>query len=98
MTWVQPWVMMVRLMVAVMALSMISTVSSLRKRRKFSRIRSKITTDSFTEYPKTANTAANTAKENSHWKKAKKPRMMTTSCKLATMAATANFHSKRKAR
>jgi len=35
--WVLPWVMMVRLMVEVMALSMISTVFILRKRRKFSR-------------------------------------------------------------
>ena len=41
--------MMVRLMVDVMALSITSVVFSLRKRRKFSRIRSKITTDSLTE-------------------------------------------------
>ena len=61
-------------------------------------MRSKITTDSFTEYPSTANTAASTASENSHWKKAKKPKMMTTSCKLAMMAETAYFHSKRTAK
>ena len=46
---VEAWVMMVRLMVEVMAWSMTSCVESLRKRRKASRIRSKITTDSFTE-------------------------------------------------
>ena len=41
--------MMVRLMVLVMAWSMTSCVFSLRKRRKVSRTRSKMTTDSFTE-------------------------------------------------
>ena len=48
---VEPWVMTVRLMVAVMALSMTSGTVWLRiaPLRKFSRIRSNTTTDSFTE-------------------------------------------------
>jgi len=46
---VQPWVMIVREMVRVMALSMISVTLAFRILRKFSRIRSAITTDSFTE-------------------------------------------------
>jgi hypothetical protein len=54
--------------------------------------------DSFTEYPNTARIAASTGSENSHWKNAKKPRMMVTSCRLARMVATANRHSKRNAR
>ena len=90
--------MIVRLMVLVIAWSITCAVVSLRYLRKASRIRSKITTDSFTEYPSTASTAASTANENSHWKKAKKPRMMITSCRLATIAATENFHSKRSAK
>ncbi len=47
--WVQKWVMIVRLMVLVIAWSITCIVVSLRKRRKVSRIRSKITTDSLTE-------------------------------------------------
>ena len=46
---VDPWVMMVRLIVLVMPWSMTSCVLSLRKRRKVSLIRSKMTTDSLTE-------------------------------------------------
>ena len=46
---VQPWVMIVRDIVRVMALVMISGVLALRILRKFSRIRSNTTTDSFTE-------------------------------------------------
>ena len=41
----------------------------------------------------TKSTAASTASENSHWKKAKKPRMITTSCRLAMMAETARATS-----
>ena len=49
MIWVEPWVMMVRLMVLVMAWS--STCGVVRPRffLKVSRTRSKTTTDSFTE-------------------------------------------------
>ena len=47
MVWVQPWVMMVREIVRVMALSMTSVTEALRILRKFSRMRSAITTDSF---------------------------------------------------
>ena len=43
------WVMMVRDMVRVMALSMTSATEALRILRKFSRTRSNTTTDSFTE-------------------------------------------------
>ena len=46
---VEPWVMMVRLVVLVMAWSITSGVLILRILRKVSRIRSKITTDSLTE-------------------------------------------------
>src|SRR5215472_9364253 len=95
---VQPWVMIVRDSVLVIALLMTSGTVALRILRKFSRIRSAITTDSFTEYPSTASTAASTGSENSHWKNAKKPRMITTSWRLATIAETANRHSKRIAR
>ena len=42
--------------------------------------------------------ADSTVNENSHWKKAKKPRMITTSCMLAMIAATEKRHSKRIAR
>ncbi len=45
---VLPWVMMVRLMVLVMALSMTCGTVALRSFLKFSRTRSKTTTDSFT--------------------------------------------------
>jgi len=46
---VEPWVMIVRLIVEVIAWSITSCVFILRKRRKASRIRSKMTTDSLTE-------------------------------------------------
>ena len=46
---VLPWVMIVRDMVRVIALSMTCATDALRILRKFSRIRSNITTDSFTE-------------------------------------------------
>ena len=46
---VEKWVMMVRDMVRVMALSMMSFGAALRILRKFSRIRSNTTTDSLTE-------------------------------------------------
>ena len=46
---VQPWVMIVREIVLVIAWSMTWVTDSLRSLRKVSRIRSKITTDSFTE-------------------------------------------------
>ena len=47
--WVQRWVMMVREITPVIALSMTSEVEALRIFLKFSRTRSKTTTDSFTE-------------------------------------------------
>ncbi|CFO09392.1 Uncharacterised protein [Bordetella pertussis] len=46
---VEPWVMMVREIVCVIALLMTSCTEALRYLRKFSRIRSMITTDSLTE-------------------------------------------------
>ena len=49
MIWVEPCVMMVRLMVPVMALSMTCCVSIFRYLRNDSRTRSKMTTDSLTE-------------------------------------------------
>src|SRR3546814_4836658 len=85
-------------MVWVMAPLMISRVEALRCLRKFSRIRSMMITDSLTEYPRTASTPASTDSENSHWKNAKNPRMITTSCRLAITPDTANFHSNSMAR
>ena len=46
---VQPWVMMVREMMPVMARRSLRATLALRILRKFSRTRSKTTTDSFTE-------------------------------------------------
>ena len=46
---VQPWVMIVREITPVMALSITSGVDAFRILRKFSRTRSNTTTDSFTE-------------------------------------------------
>ena len=42
--------------------------------------------------------AASSGSEISHWKKAKKPRMITTSCRFAMMVATEKRHSNRNAR
>ena len=87
--------MIVREIVPVIEASMISSTEAFLILRKFSRTRSNTTTDSFTEYPRIARIAASTGSENSHWKNAKNPRMITTSCRFAMIAATPNFHSKR---
>ncbi len=49
MIWVEPWVMMVREIVPVIAASITSEMEALRILRKFSRTRSNTTTDSLTE-------------------------------------------------
>src|SRR3546814_20127586 len=92
---VEPCVMTVREMVWVMAPLMISRVEALRCLRKFSRIRSMMITDSLTEYPRTASTPASTDSENSHWKNAKNPRMINTSCRLAITPDTANYQDRK---
>ena len=64
--WVDRCVIMVRDIVRVIALLTTSITEDFRMMRKFSLTRSKTTTDSLTEYPKTANTAARTVRLNSH--------------------------------
>src|SRR5690606_32665907 len=63
--------------------------------RRFSRMRSEMTTVSFKDRPTSVSTAAMDVRLNSSPVMENRPMVMITSCDMVVMAASANCHSKR---
>ena len=72
-----------------------SSFGGRRSERKFSRTRSNTTMVSLIENPMTDSRPASTVRSNSCPLRANQPAVISTSCSVATIAASANFHSKR---